>query len=197
VPNQLNKANRLLFLTDAVVLNIVTFNKSKHMRRLLAVSAILAMVLGCEDSEMAKGDFTGNEITYMLYQGSDYPVSGTVTLKERMDHTTTVVVIVTGTEGNLEHPVHLHRGTLATPGAEVAALLNPVVGSSGKSETTLTMLSDETPIMYEELLEMEACIKVHLSASGEGKDIVLAGGNIGTAEGGGHTHGRMRMAVCK
>jgi hypothetical protein len=33
------------------------------------------------------------------------------------------------------------------------------------------------------LIELDACIKIHLAASGPDRDIILAGGNIGNAEG--------------
>lgn len=161
------------------------------MVRVFGLYFILLFLVSCNDDD-APSEFTGNEMTYILHEMSDYPVSGTATFKEKKDGSTSIKIILTGTEGDVEHPVHLHYGSMANPG-EVAVLLNPVIGSKGTSETLLTTFADETAVTYESLLEMEACIKVHLSSSGPGQNIVLAGGNIGTAEDEGDPHGREKM----
>jgi hypothetical protein len=103
---------------------------------------------------------------------------------------------LTGTEGDIEHPVHLHLGNISEPGADVVALLNPVLGSTGQSETLLKQLSDETQITYRQLVDLNACIKVHLAASGPDRDIVLAGGNIGVASSD-VAGGRAGVGICK
>jgi hypothetical protein len=96
-----------------------------------------------------------------------------------------------------KHPVHLHLGTIATEQAAVAALLSPVTASTGKSETLLTKLADDTPVMYKDISNLEACIKVHLSDEGAGRDVILAGGNIGASYVKGLSGGRMAgIAVC-
>ncbi|MGC3944106.1 MAG: hypothetical protein QM762_06200 [Chryseolinea sp.] len=149
------------------------------MRRAFLGLAMIAGLLACQDKEEVKTEFTGNETVYALLQASDYPINGTVTFKERLDGTTTIDVSLSGTEGNIEHPVHLHMGDIATPSADVAALLTPVLGSTGKSETLLTRLANEQSITYKDLVALNACVKIHLSATGESRDIILAGGNVG------------------
>jgi hypothetical protein len=141
---------------------------------------------------------TGNEVTYDLQSGGVYNISGTVTLKERKDGSSSVVVNVTGTEGIATHPVHLHLGYISESGADVAAQLSPLSAQTGRSETVLTQLADETPITYGELKDLVANIKIHLSETGPGRDIVLAGGNIGKAVAAPAT-GRLRdeLGVCK
>ena len=151
--------------------------------RIVIAAFVLIFFIGCQENEAVKDDFTGNEVVYSLQSGSIYPISGTATFKEKKDGNTIINIELTGTEGNIEHPVHLHLGEISSPGAEVAALLNPVKGSTGKSETTFTMLADETPLKYSQLIELNACIKIHLAASGPDRDIILAGGNIGSADG--------------
>jgi len=155
------------------------------------------LMLACQEDDRINQDYTGNETVYALQQGSAYAVDGTVTFKEKTDGSAVVVVALSGTEGSIEHPVHLHLGNIAAPGADVAALLNPVLGKSGMSETTLNLLSDETKITYKELTKMNACIKVHLSASGPDRDIILAGGNVGSAAVIDATSGRLGIGVCK
>jgi hypothetical protein len=155
------------------------------------------LVLACQEDDRINQDYTGNETVYSLQQGSAYAVDGTVTFKEKTDGSTVVVVALSGTEGSIEHPVHLHLGNISAPGADVAALLNPVLGKSGMSETTLNLLSDETKVTYKELTKMDACIKVHLAASGPDRDIILAGGNVGSAAIIDASSGRSGIGVCK
>ncbi len=163
----------------------------------LPLTAWFALLAGCQETENKAGEFTGNEATYPLAAGNDYAVYGHVTFKERTDGSTLAVVQVSGTEGNRLHPVHLHRGDIATPDAEIALLMNPVQGATGRSETLIRRLADETPVTYAELISMHASVKIHLAESGPERDIILAGGNIGTAYS--RPDGRMRaeIAVCK
>src|SRR5688572_2359694 len=151
--------------------------------KIVIAAFVLLFFIGCQENEAIKDDFTGNEVVYALQSGSIYPISGTAAFKEKKDGNTSIIIELTGTESNIEHPVHMHLGEISSPGAEVAALLNPVIGSTGKSETIFTMLVNETPLKYSQLIELNACIKIHLAASGPDRDIILAGGNIGSADG--------------
>lgn len=156
-------------------------------------------MLACQENESETNDLTGNEVVYALSPGSVYTTPGTVTFKERKDGTTLIVLNLQGTEGNAKHPVHLHLGNISAPDADITALLNPITGKTGKtgkSETLLTQLADETSITYEQLIKLNACIKVHLAEAGPDKDIILAGGNIGKAALDASS-GRSTMAVCK
>lgn len=166
------------------------------MSRVLLGFLLAGVLFSCQDSENAPNNFSGNEVVYTLQSGSEFNVYGTATVKERNDGKAEVVVVLTGTSGSGQHPVHLHLGDIGQPDADVAALLNPVSAGSGKSSTTLTVLANEESITYQDLIALNACIKVHLSAIGSGQDIVLAGGNIGSAvtQNSGRTVG---LAVCK
>ncbi|HZY79840.1 MAG TPA: hypothetical protein VFE50_09975 [Cyclobacteriaceae bacterium] len=144
----------------------------------LCTILLVLVLLSCQEPETVS-EFTGNEISYELVAGSEYNVNGTISFKERVDGFTTVLIQLKGTDGDLKHPVHLHLGTIATPQADVAALLSPVIASTGKSETLLDHLANDTPIRYKDLSSLEACIKIHLADSGAGRDVILAGGNIG------------------
>lgn len=165
------------------------------MKRIIWVVWI-GLMGACQESE-STSEFTGNEVTYALLPGSEYPVSGTVVLKERRDGSTTVAVAITGTDGSDQLPLHLHLGDLSTADAAVAALLSPVDAKTGVSETRITRLADETPVTYAGLLQLEACIKIHLADTGPGRDVILAGGNIGSAFTKSIANGRTGIGVCK
>ena len=158
----------------------------------LVIGAI--MVVACQKSEVIS-DFTGNEAVYALVPGSELNVSGQVTFKERKDGSTTVLVELTGTNGTKKFPLHLHLGDISKADAEVAALLSPVDASTGMSETIVSALADETTLSYARLLELSACIKVHLDNDGPGRNVILAAGNIGS-NGVLIPGGRLTIGVC-
>ncbi|MBT1712323.1 hypothetical protein KK062_29035 [Fulvivirgaceae bacterium PWU5] len=154
------------------------------MKRIFTCVAVVATLFGCQDQEnSAPNDFTGNESVYTLAAPPDaaYDISGTVTFKEKKDGQTVITVALSGTDGDVQLPVHLHLGTIGAPDADVYALLNPVLGKTGQSETLFAHAGDETPLNYQQLIALNACVKVHLAASGPDRDVVLAGGNIGSA----------------
>jgi len=164
------------------------------MKNLIGALMIIGFLSSCHESETVS-EFTGNEAVYDLQQGSDFKVSGTATFKEKKDGGTLIIIELRGTEGDIQLPVHLHMGDISTPGAEVAALLNPVVASTGKSETNFAQLANESRISYSELIKLEASIKVHLSDVGPERDIILAGGNIGAIAT--LSSGRTRFGICE
>lgn len=162
----------------------------------IGIILILGVLASCQESETVS-DFTGNEVIYALQQASEFAVSGKVVIKEKKDGTALVLIELDGTDGDVLLPAHLHLGDISTPGADIAALLNPVKGKTGKSETNLSILSDEISITYQELIKLEASIKVHLSDTGPERDIILAGGNIGQLATKGSMSGRIGIGVCK
>ncbi|MBL7870707.1 MAG: hypothetical protein JNM78_03775 [Cyclobacteriaceae bacterium] len=166
------------------------------MKKSLAIVLCGMIWISCQEGESIS-DFTGNEITYALQPGSQYAVTGSATIKERRDGSSTILVSLTGTSGKAKLPLHLHLGDITTSGADVAALLSPVSSTTGISETKLTQLANETIISYAELVKLEACIKVHLSDTGAERDIILAGGNIGASAVKATSSGRAAFGVCK
>jgi len=164
------------------------------MKGLIGFLAAFFLFVACQDSENIS-DFTGNETTYALQQGSEYAVSGTATLKERRDGSTTVLITLAGTDGNTKLPVHVHLGDINQAAAEVAVLLNPVIGKTGISETTISKLADDSILSYNDMIKLAACIKIHLSDTGAGRDVILAAGNIGSVSS--FPTGRLGIGICK
>ncbi len=153
----------------------------------------IAVLMGCQKNEVTS-EFTGNQASYGLTQASQYAVSGTVVFKERKDGATTVLVQLTGTDGTTQLPVHLHMGDVTTNGAAVAAVLTPAYGKTGKSETVITQLADQTKVSYRDLLKLSAYINVHASISGPESAVILAAGNIGAN--GTKTSAALQIGVC-
>lgn len=161
--------------------------------------ASLFVLASCTDTTSIEdnNEYTGREIQYDLVQASDYPISGSVIFKERSDKTVEIDVLLSGTEGDTYHPVHLHSDDLSKPDAEIAVLLNDLSGKSGESKTIIKSLSDETPFRFEDVADYYGSVKVHLSSYGEGANVILAGGNIGSALKAKGNPGRLGIAVCK
>lgn len=168
---------------------------SNSMKNVLWIVALAVIVISCQKSELVS-EYTGNEASYALMPGSDFPVSGLVTFKERKDGSTTVVVSLTGTNGSQKLPVHLHLGDIGTPDADIAALLSPVDAQTGRSETILTALADESKVNYTQLIALAACVKIHLDSTGPGRDVILAAGNIGANASKSTSNGRISIGVC-
>ncbi len=171
----------------------------KIVRKHMAALLLAALIMACTQNEPEinpETNLTGNEITYALSSGSDFNVSGTAVFQETKDGYTRISINLDKKFQEGLFPVHLHLGDVGTDDAAIAALLSPVPAPKAKSTTDLVRLSDESKITFAELKEMEACIKIHLAADGEGKDIILAAGNIGSAVGKSLNGGRAGISVC-
>ncbi len=154
---------------------------------------VVAVLVGCGKSEVVSV-YTGNQSTYGLVQASQYPVSGTVTFKERKDGGTTILLQLKGTDGTDQLPVHLHLGDVSANGTTVAALLNPLNAKTGASETIMTQLADNTKVTYRSLLNLAAYVNVHASSSGPESSVILVAGNIGVN--GTKVSANSRIGVC-
>ena len=175
---------------------LVDRKKQELMRKIFLIVAVGLVLFSCQDSANTS-EYTGNEVTYDLQPTSEYNISGYVTFKEKRDGATEVIVNLTGTSGEAKLPVHLHLGDITTPAADVAALLSPVNAQTGKSETVLKQLANETEVSYTDLVKLNACIKIHLSDVGPERDIILAGGNIGASVSKSIENGRIGIQPCK
>lgn len=149
------------------------------MKRILVI--LLIGLLACTDTEESEL-YTTNKIIYTLQEGSQFPISGTITFRERISGELEATIALTGTEGDINHPAHLHYGSFDTPDAEVAVLLSPVYGETGESTTIFNKLNDETPFGFNDLKSFDGHIKVHQDG-GQNKNVILAYGNIGRVNG--------------
>ena len=147
----------------------------------LAGFVIIAFVLfscGKEEQQVAPNEFTGNEVSYTLLSGTtDFDFYGTATIKEKKDGTAEIVVQLKNTQGTKQFPVHLHYKSFDQE-ANLAALLKPVDAATGRSVTDLTRLADETPVTYQDMVNFNGHINVHLDDNPNG--MILSYGNIGS-----------------
>ena len=123
-------------------------------------------------------DPTGTEKVYTLEERGDSGVSGVATFVENEDNSVTVALNLSGTSGDVPHPAHIHANS-AAEGGDIVISLAPVDPATGISETLISTTDMGVDITYEQLLDFDGYINVHLSET----DLsVVAQGDIGQNE---------------
>ena len=133
---------------------------------------------------LAQGDIGQNELTgdseeYSLGPVSDPGISGTATFAKRANGETLVTVSLDGTGAGNVHPSHIHANS-AAQGGGIVIDLNDVDGTTGESRTNINQRNDGTAITYDELLNFNGYLNVHLSSAVLGT--LIAQGDIGQNE---------------
>ncbi|GAA4828058.1 hypothetical protein [Algivirga pacifica] len=134
------------------------------------------------DSVIAQGDIGGNELTgesteYVLNTLDVEGISGTATFYERANGEALATIMLEGTPEGGIHPAHIHMNS-AAEGGDIAFTFTPVDGTTGMSTTHVAALDDSTAFGYEDVLEYNGYINVHLSA--EELSTIVAQGDIGS-----------------
>jgi len=147
--------------------------------KLYSALLLTLFFVACSTDDDMTTEFTGNEMVYNLTPESTYySGSGTVTFRERIDNGVTIDIAMDPTGSGGTHPAHLHYGTFDIPDAEMAAMLTPVDATTGTSSTTIYKFLDDTEVTYNDLMNFDGSIKVHLD-DGANKKVVIAATNIG------------------
>ncbi|MGB5216179.1 MAG: hypothetical protein WBN88_21375 [Anderseniella sp.] len=133
---------------------------------------------------VGQGDIGTNALTgvsksYDLMEKAVPGIEGKVTFYERLNGQALSVIELTNTPENGIHPAHIHNNT-AVEGGGIAFSFNPVDGTSGMSKTNIKQLDDGTAFGYNDLLDFDGYINVHLSADELGT--IVAQGDIGQNE---------------
>ncbi len=143
---------------------------------------IAAFILGsCSNDDDNNGNNDGdpNTKTYDLVSASESSVNGKVTFERNEDGSATVEIELDGTSEGDMHPAHIHLNSVAEGGG-IVVTLQPVDGDTGISTTVVSALDDETEITYEELLDYDGHVNVHLSEAEMGT--IIAQGDVGVNE---------------
>ncbi len=162
----------------------------KKNLRMLGVTPplILAMLVlaSCSNDDNSPGPMvpdeplpTGQSKTYTLSSVSDPAITGTAKFSEIDDNSVTVELQLQNTPAGGQHPAHIHVNT-AAEGGGIAITLGMVDGDTGSSTINFSMMDDGTDITYDELLEYDGYINVHLSSGELGT--LIAQGDIGQNE---------------
>ncbi|WP_442846012.1 CHRD domain-containing protein [Leeuwenhoekiella sp. H156] len=149
------------------------------MKKLYFLVLSLFILVSCDnddDNLVLNGENnTGMSQTYDLMSVSDPDISGTVEFIEKNDGSTDIALVLNrATDG--VHPAHIHLGT-AAEGGDIAITLDPVDGAQKFSVTNVTALDNGTAISYDELLNFDGYVNIHLSATE--LNTLIAQGDIG------------------
>lgn len=153
----------------------------KKLPLILLVFSISSLFYNCsnDDDDLYLPVPSGNSITYDLNQKAVAGISGKATFVENTDASISIELDLSGTPAGGEHPAHIHLNS-AAEGGSIALTLVSVDGDNGKSVTTFSKLDDGTPITYNQLLNFDGYINVHLSNDDLGT--IVAQGDIGQNE---------------
>ena len=153
---------------------------------LIAFNGYINVHLSADDlgSIVGQGDIgvnalTGTSKSYDLMEKAAPGIDGTVTFYERLNGEALSVIELNNTPENGVHPAHIHSNT-AIEGGGIALSFNAVDGTSGMSKTNIKQLDDGTSFGYNDVLEFDGYINVHLSADELGT--IVAQGDIGQNE---------------
>ncbi len=126
--------------------------------------------------DIGTNELTGDAVTYSLMTRAVAGIMGEATFEKRQNGATLATLDLDGTPEGGVHPAHIHFNT-AAEGGGIAVSFTPVNGTTGMSITNIAALDDGTAITYEELLDYNGYINVHLSA--ENLATIVAQGDIG------------------
>ncbi|MEK6478001.1 CHRD domain-containing protein [Catalinimonas sp. 4WD22] len=127
--------------------------------------------------DMGQNALTGNSTVYTLNEVNSSGVSGTATFYERNNGYTLVEIMVDGTPALGIHPAHIHFNS-AEEGGGIAIDLTNVDGDTGISRTSIVAQNNNKDITYDQLLEFDGYINIHLSPLDLAT--IVAQGNIGS-----------------
>ncbi len=135
----------------------------------------LATIVG--QGDIGANALTGDQTVYTLNEVESSGISGTATFAKRKNGFTLITLKLDGTVFPGDHPAHIHFNS-AAEGGGIAVSLTNVVGGKGISKTNVETLDNNSEITYDELIEFDGYINVHLSPIELGQ--LLAQGNIGS-----------------
>ena len=143
---------------------------------LFSISLVLVLMTSCgQDSENT------TSVVYDLPSTSSNGISGSLTISKNADNSATFFIKLDNTIQGFSYPTHLHFGDLSTENAGIAFLLTPTSGDTGTSETVVSLLSDDNPVTYDEIVQGQFSVKIHLGDGDEEKNIILAASNVGAS----------------
>jgi len=153
----------------------------KNLQRLFYLLFVGTVMMSCSNDDDIGTEPDPNDFskTYQLGSASDPDISGIVIFTKNSDNSITADINIQGTPSDGVHPAHVHFNT-AAEGGDIAITLGTVDGANGQSSITFNALDDGTSISYEELIEFDGYVNVHLSSNE--LDVIVAQGDIGQNE---------------
>jgi len=138
-------------VTD-VPLDLATIRAAPHSINIHLSEAEIATYVACADVPTVDT----NEITIEIGELNGSGMSGDASLTDNGDGTTTIDVLVAGSQG--DHPIHLHSGTCAELGDVIVPLTNVDAEGSSVTSVDVPLATIQDPAVGPH------AINIHLSA---------------------------------
>ncbi len=152
---------------------------SNQLSKAIFVS-LMALLISCGDDDDGGGPTpTGDSKQYTLNAVAEPSISGTATFVELSDGSTSITLQLVNTPAGGSHPAHIHANT-AAEGGGIDISLEPIDGNTGSSVTIVSATDAGDALSYEDLLDYDGYINVHLSESDLAT--LVAQGDIGQNE---------------
>jgi ferredoxin-fold anticodon binding domain-containing protein len=149
------------------------------MKKSFLILTSLVLIFGCATDNLEKEVAS---ISYDLHQSSDFNFGGKATFNQLNNSTVELVIQLTGQKSDLPYyySAHLHFGSLDSQDASIAHHLSPVDSRSLQSRTILGNLSNGSKLAFDDIINFDGHIKVHLADQGPDYQVILVSGNIGS-----------------
>lgn len=166
------------------------------MKKLLSILLISLIFFACNKEDDRR--YTRNEVTYQLFQSSDFAYMGMATLRELNTGELEMEITLDGPKDSTPYffPVHLHFGSYDQADTPIAFLFNPVDIRTLKSVTKMDVLSDGRVLTFEDFKNFDGHIKIHLADSGPEYNIYLTVGNVGANDNSRAAFDRNNIRLC-
>ncbi|MFP4291701.1 MAG: CHRD domain-containing protein [Cyclobacteriaceae bacterium] len=130
-------------------------------------------------SDIGSNVLTGNSTSYDLDERDVEGISGSILFEERRNGSTKATITLEGTPEGGSHPAHIHMNTAVESGPIVVSFAE-VDGTTGLSISDVEAFDDGTDLTYEEIIEYDGYVNVHLSP--DELSTIVAQGDIGQNE---------------
>jgi len=154
-----------------------------YLKYTLPLIFFLLIFTSCEtDDDPIPEQF---ETTFPIEPIEDSGVSGEITFLKTSDNLTRITISLNGTSAGVMHPARIHSTSPDQVGPVVVEL-NPVNGSTGQSETLVSVLDDGTSTVYEDWVSFDGYVLIYESDLNPDTQVALGllGENIPNIPGG-------------
>ncbi|QCW98779.1 hypothetical protein FGM00_01095 [Aggregatimonas sangjinii] len=128
-------------------------------------------------AHIGPNELTGNKVTYTMLFTEDFSYSGQATFAERVNGTSSLIVSLLDSNTNASYPSHMHSSEQESNNSILLTLSSVESKFKGHGFSEISVLEDGVPIMYNDLLELNASIDIH---DFDDPSKVISSGGIGS-----------------